>query len=334
MSLIRKLCLVAIISVLIPSFIYSGRRHGDVDRIGIRNINGRIIKIFPNLVSLDKEIQIGQYYASMFEQTAPILEDPVITQYVSGLADTIAAHSDVKVPIVTKVVDVDEVNAFALPGGFLYVNRGLIMEAETESELAGVLAHEIAHVAARHATERMTKVQLMSFAALPALFVGGYWTQYGISNGLSLGLSLAVLGITRESEEEADQLGTQYLWNSGYDPEGFITFFRRLKSKDSEKKSRFSGFWRTHPYVDDRIDHVKKEISYLDLKDEMKVTTSLLSQIQERINKMNSPVKQRNDGQSGSSRPTLKRKTNTQTKDEQGTGRKTRPTLKRPISTS
>ena len=129
------------------------------------------------------------------------------------------------------MVDTDEVNAFALPGGYLYVNKGLILEADNESELAGVLAHEIAHVTARHATERLSKGRLLQFAAVPALFVGGGLSRAGIQNGLGLGLNLAVLGITRKSEAEADQLGTQYLWNTGYDPHGFITFFEKLEAR-------------------------------------------------------------------------------------------------------
>jgi len=148
-----------------------------------------------------------------------------------ALGQKIVKHSDAKVPFVIKVVDTEEVNAFALPGGYLYVNKGLILEADNESELAGILAHEIAHVTARHATERMSKAQLLQFAALPALFVGGSLAGYGIQNGLGLGLNLAVLGITRKSEAEADQLGTQYLWNTEYDPPGFITFFEKLEAR-------------------------------------------------------------------------------------------------------
>ena len=188
------------------------RKHTDVENIGNRSINGRVAWFFPNFVSLEKEIQMGAEYSQFFEQTARLVEDPVIAEYVDRLGQELVKHSDARVPFVIKVVDTDEVNAFALPGGFFYVNKGLILEAENESELAGVMAHEIAHVTARHASERMTKQQLLQFASIPALFVGGgYWVQSAIYQGLGMGMSLAVLGITRGNEEEADQLGTQYL---------------------------------------------------------------------------------------------------------------------------
>ena len=185
----------------------SDRRHGDVENIGNRDITGHIWGIFPNFVSLEKEIQLGQQVANEFEQTAKMVDDPVITTYVDRVAQNIVKHSDAKVPFHVKVVDTDEVNAFAFPGGFFYVNKGLILAADNESELAGVMAHEISHVAARHATSRMTKGQILQLAAIPALFVGGYWAQMAIQNGLGLGINLSLLGVTRESEKEADQLG-------------------------------------------------------------------------------------------------------------------------------
>ena len=205
---IRLLAIFVTISLSFPAGLYAGRKHDDVENIGNRDINGRVAWFFPNFVSLEKEIQMGQQYAQYFEQTARLVEDPVVTEYVDRLGQEIVKNSDAKVPFVIKVVDTDEVNAFALPGGYFYVNKGLILEADNEAELAGVMAHEIAHVTARHASERMTKSQLLQFASLPALFVGGYWTQMAIYNGLGMGMSLAVLGITRKSEEEPDQLRT------------------------------------------------------------------------------------------------------------------------------
>ena len=322
---------------LIPTA-YAERKHGDVENIGNRDINGRIAGIFPNFVSLEKEIQIGAQYAEMFEQTARLVEDPVVVGFVDKLGQDIVKHSDAKVPFVIKVVDTDEVNAFALPGGYFYVNKGLLLEADNESELAGVMAHEIAHVAARHATERMTKAQLLQFGALPLLFIGGYWTQMAMQNGLGMGLSLAVLGITRGSEAEADQLGAQYLWNSGYDPNGFISFFEKLQAKEKNKPGKFAGFWRTHPSIDNRIEAVQHEISYLPPKDEYVVTTSEFDQVKARLIQIDNKTLAAGGagGQvGGAKRPTLKRKTNTdRTESEKPTLKKdgapsSRPTLKR-----
>jgi predicted Zn-dependent protease len=284
-------------------------------------------------VSLEKEIQIGAQYSQYFEQTARLVEDPVVVEYIDRLGQSIVKHSDAKVPFVIKVVDTDEVNAFALPGGYFYVNKGLILEAENEAELAGVMAHEIAHVAARHATERMTKAQLLQFASIPALFIGGYWTQTAIYNGLGLGLSLAVLGITRKSEEEADQLGTQYLWNTDIDPNGFITFFEKLQAKEKNKPGKFSSFFRTHPPVDDRIAKVQTEISYLPEKDEYLVTTSEFDKVKQRLIAIDNKLMAAGsaEGAGPTKRPTLKRKTNTDRSEREKPELKDdRPTLKRP----
>jgi len=314
---------------------YGERKHDNVGDIGNRDINGRVAWIFPNFVSLEKEIQIGGEYSQFFEQTARLVEDPVVTDYIERLGQEIVKHSDARVPFVIKVVDTDEVNAFALPGGYFYINKGLILETESESELAGVMAHEIAHVTARHATERMTKAQLLQFASLPALFVGGgYWTQYGIYQGLGMGMSLAVLGITRNSEAEADQLGTQYLWNSGYDPHAFITFFEKLQAKEKDKPGRFTSFWRTHPSIDDRIEQVQGEIAVLPVKDEYVLNGSEFERVRARLIELdNNLVVPGSSGDGGQAkRPTLKRKTN---RDSEETEKPTldrdgdRPTLKR-----
>jgi predicted Zn-dependent protease len=321
-------------TMFFPAYLFGGRKHEDIDDIGNRDINGLVALIFPNFVSLEKEIQIGAQYAQYFEQSARLVEDPVVTGYIDRLGQKIVKNSDAKVPFVIKVVDTDEVNAFALPGGYFYVNKGLIIEAGTESELAGVMAHEIAHVTARHATERMTKSQLLQFASLPALFIGGgYLAQMAIYNGLGLGMSLAVLGISRKSEEEADQLGTQYLWNTGYDPEGYMTFFDKMQEKEKEKPGKFAGFFRTHPAVENRQERVADEISFLPVGEETIVTTSEFQKVKRRLvaidNKLLAAVS--GDDAGGSKRPSLKRKTNTDRseRDEPGT-KSSRPTLKRP----
>ena len=323
-------CFLIVLLLLTP-VTFAGRRHEDVEDIGNRKINGKVAGLFPNFVSLEKEIQLGAQYAQQIERTARLVEDPVVNEYIDRLAQNIVRHSDAKVPFVVRVIDTDDVNAFALPGGYFFVNKGLILEADTEAELAGVMAHEIAHVSARHATERMTKGQLLQFAAIPALFIGGYWTQVAIRQGLGLGLSLSVLGITRQSEGEADQLGTQYLWNTGIDPNGFITFFEKLEAKEKNKPGKFSGFFRTHPAVERRIVHVQNEISFLPVKDEYLVTTSEFDRVKSRLIAIDNKLVQPGGAStSGAKRPTLKRKTNTnRSEEEKPTLKSDRPTLKR-----
>jgi len=336
-NLSRSVAVALVVMLLLTPAGFADRKHGDVEKIGNRDINGRIAGIFPNFVSLEKEIQIGAQYAEMFEQTARLVEDPVVVEYVDRVGQTLVKNSDAKVPFVIKVVDTDEVNAFALPGGYFYVNKGLILEAENESELAGVMAHEIAHVTARHATERMTKSQLMQFGALPLLFVGGYWTQMAMQQGLGMGMSLAVLGITRKSEAEADQLGTQYAWNTGYDPNGFITFFEKLQAKEKNKPGTFTSFMRTHPSLDSRIADVQQEMSLLPPKDEYLVTTSEFDRVKGRLIQIDNKQVMAGSGAAtgGAKRPTLKRKTNTdRTESDKPTLKKdgeptNRPTLKR-----
>jgi predicted Zn-dependent protease len=323
---------VAAILVLAVTAFASDRRHGDVENIGNRDVVGRVWGLFPNFVSLEKEIQIGQQVANEFEQTAKLIEDPVVTAYVDRVGQDIVKHSDAKVPFHIKVVDTDEVNAFAFPGGFFYVNKGLILEAENESEMAGVMAHEIAHVAARHATRRMTKGQILQIAAIPALFVGGYLAQVAIQNGLGLGINLELLGITRESEKEADQLGIQYLWNTGYDPNGFVSFFEKLQAKEKTKPTKVAGFFRTHPFTEDRIAASLDEERYLPEKDHYIVDSSEFDRVKARLLAIDNAMKaDAQAAQVDQKRPTLKRRTDTSDPDKGDTGEKDqkRPTLKK-----
>ncbi|MGA2263358.1 MAG: M48 family metallopeptidase [Acidobacteriota bacterium] len=309
----------------------SDRRHGDVENIGNRDITGHIWGIFPNFVSLEKEIQLGQQVANEFEQTAKMVDDPVITAYVDRVAQNIVKHSDAKVPFHVKVVDTDEVNAFAFPGGFFYVNKGLILAADNESELAGVMAHEISHVAARHATARMTKGQILQLAAIPALFVGGYWAQMAIQNGLGLGINLSLLGVTRESEKEADQLGIQYLWNTGYDPNGFVSFFEKLQEEEKAKPGKVAGFFRTHPFTVDRIASAMDEERYLPEHDNYVVDTSEFDRVKARLLAIDNAMKADEASPVDQKKPTLKRRTDTgddpNSTDPQD--QKKKPTLKK-----
>jgi len=333
---IRFIACLATVLVSLPGF--AERKHGDVENIGNRSVSGRIFKVLPNFVSMEKEIALGNEIAGEFEQTARLVEDPVINDYVDRVGQNIVKHSDAKVPFHIKVVDTDEVNAFAFPGGYFYVNKGLLLAARNEAELAGVMAHEISHVTARHATARMSKGQYLQLAAIPAMFVGGYWAQMGIQNALGLGINLELMGITRESEREADQLGIQYLWNAGYDPNAFVSFFEKMQQDEKSKPGRLAGWFRTHPSTTDRIVAALDEQRYLPEKDNYIVNSSEFDHVRARLQSIDNAQKSEDAGDAKEQkRPTLKRRTadgspdpNDTGGDDEGAATKKRPTLKRP----
>jgi beta-barrel assembly-enhancing protease len=336
-----RLVAFALVALLCSLPVYAERKHGDIENIGPnRNVSGKIFVFFPNMVSQEKEIAMGQQIAAEFEQTARLVDDPVISEYVDRVGQNIVKHSDARVPFYIKVVDTDEVNAFAFPGGYFYVNKGLILAADNEAELAGVMAHEISHVTARHATARMSKGQYLQLFSIPAMFVGGYWAQMGIQNALGLGINLELMGVTRESEREADQLGVQYLWNTGYDPNAFVSFFEKMQSQEKSKPGRLAGWFRTHPSTDDRITASMDEQRYLPEKENYIVDTSEFERVKSRLLSMDNASKsEESTGTQEQKRPTLKRRTegggqepgDTDGGGEEGTTpKKTRPTLKRP----
>ncbi len=331
-------------AVSTPAWVYGSdcSKHGDIQNIGNRSVSGKIWGILPNFVSFEREIALGAQVAAQFEQTARMIDDPVVSDYVDRVGQNIVKHSDAKVPFHIKVVDTDEVNAFAFPGGYFYVNKGLLLAADNEAELAGVMCHEIAHVTARHATERMSKAQYLQLAAIPALFIGGYWTQMAIQNGLGLGINLELLGVTRESEREADELGLQYLWNTGYDPNAFVSFFEKLQEQEKSKPGKLAGFFRTHPYTLNRIASSLDEQRCLPEKDNYVLDTSEFSRVKARLQSIDNAQKAESTAAAADQKkPTLKRRTNTDdgsgggdtsgtTTGDDGQQDKKRPTLKRP----
>jgi beta-barrel assembly-enhancing protease len=339
---IPKLLLCGMMAAMLSATVYA-RKHDNVKDIGKRTVSGRIFKILPNWISMEKEVALGKQVADEFEQTARLVEDPVVCEYVDRIGQNIVKHSDAKFAFYIKVVDTDEVNAFAFPGGYFYVNKGLLLAADNEAELAGVMAHEISHVAARHATARMSKGQYLSLATIPALFVGGQLAQMGIQNALGLGLSLELMGITRESEREADQLGIQYMWNTGYDPNSFVSFFEKLQAEEKSKPGKLAGWFRTHPSTEDRIISSLDEQRYLPEKDNYIVNTSEFDRIKARLQSIDNAQKSEEAGAAkDQKRPTLKRRTpdgepdptDTGTGGDDGSTTKKRPTLKRPTDPS
>ncbi|MCX6633822.1 MAG: M48 family metallopeptidase, partial [Acidobacteria bacterium] len=253
----------------------------DPEEIGNRDV-GRGV----NFYSLEKEINIGKQYAQEIERSAKIVEDPVIAEYVNRIGQNIVRNSDAKVPFTIKVLDAEEVNAFALPGGFFFVNTGLLLRAESESELAGVMAHEIAHVAARHGTRQATRGQLVNIASIPLIFMGG-WAGYGVRQAASLAIPIGFLSFSRGFESEADLLGLQYLYKTGYDPTAFVDFFEKIQSDEKRKPGTMSKVFSSHPLTDDRIKDAQKNIQeLLKAKPEYVVTTSEFNQVKTRLAQM------------------------------------------------
>jgi beta-barrel assembly-enhancing protease len=222
----------------------------DPSMIGKRNINGGFIGKIAG--GTEKEVRQGREAAAEVDRQAKFIDDPVITEYINRVGQNIVLHSDAKVPFTIKVIDSDEVNAFALPGGFFYVNKGLLLAADNEAELAGVMAHEIAHVAARHAVENQAKASLLEYAALGAsIFIGGIPGMI-YQNTAGIGLLGIFMKFSRGAEEEADKLGVQYMYAAGYDPGAMSTMFEKLEAKNKKKPGFIARAFSTHPAPPDR----------------------------------------------------------------------------------
>jgi beta-barrel assembly-enhancing protease len=279
----------------------------DPAMIGKRNINKHQI----NFYSIDKEVALGRQYAQEVDRSAKLVEDPVIADYINKVGQNLVLHSDAKVPFTIKVIDADEINAFALPGGFFYVNKGLILEADNEAELAGPMAHEIAHVAARHGVEQASKGQIVNFASLPLIFMGG-WGGFAVQQAAGLAIPLGFLKFGRSAEYEADMLGAQYLYATGYDPRAMASFFEKLQAKDKKKPGTIVRIFSTHPMVPDRIERVNALIARFPERGEYMFQTSEFQQVK---NRLISLTNARSTGRGGagasdadSKRPTLKRR--------------------------
>lgn len=296
----------------------------DVDAIGNRNIGGRGLG---DWYSLETEIRIGKEYSQQVEASVKMVQDPVVTEYVNRIGQNLVRNSDAKVPFTIKVIDSDEVNAFALPGGFFYVNSGLILAADEEAELAGVMAHEIAHVAARHATRQMTRGNWANIGTIPLIFVGG-GIGYAARSLASLALPMTFLSFSRGFEAEADYLGLQYMYKTGYDPQAFVSFFEKLQAKEKKKPGTLARAFSTHPQTPDRIEKSQEEIgTILPARPQYVVSTSEFDDVKARLASIENRHKVLDDKEG--TKPSLRRAS---TSDKSDKGDKTdddRPTLKR-----
>src|ERR1700682_3940183 len=301
----RSAVLVAFLAALnlIVGGAFAKDKKNDPEEIGNRDVGKGV-----NFYSLEKEIALGKQLAQEVERQAKIIDDPIIAEYVNRVGQNLVRNSDAKVPFTIKVLDSEEVNAFALPGGFFFVNSGLLLKAESESELAGVMAHEIAHVAARHGTKQATRGEIINLASIPLIFMGG-WTGYAIRQGAGLAIPLGFLNFSRAFEKEADYLGLQYLYKTGYDPTAFVDFFEKIQSLEKKKPGTVAKVFSTHPPTDDRISNAQKNIQEL-LKErpEYVVTTSEFNDVKGRLAMLHN---RRKVDEKDLNRPQLKKKPGT-----------------------
>jgi predicted Zn-dependent protease len=299
----------------------------DVEAIGNRNVGKGV-----NLFSLEREISLGKSLAQEVERSSKLIDDPIVTEYVNRVGQNLVRNSDAKVPFTIKVIDSDEVNAFALPGGFFYVNSGLVLRAQEESELAGVMAHEIAHVCARHGTKNATKGELMQLASIPAMiFIPYSMAGYAMYQGLNLAIPLTFLKFSRDAEREADFLGLQYMYKAGYDPNSYVTFFERIQADEKRRPGTIPKVFSTHPPTPDRIENTQKEIArILPARNEYIVTSSEFDSVKGRLRNIMFKTKAQ---ENAPGKPSLRTKTEQSKKQPTGNDPNSsdddRPTLKR-----
>jgi tetrahydromethanopterin S-methyltransferase subunit G len=296
----------------------------DVNAVGTRNIGARGMG---NWYSTESEIKMGKQYADEIEKSTRFISDPVITEYVNRIGQNIVKNSDCKVPFTIKVIDTDEINAMALPGGFFYVNSGLVLAADEEAELAGVMAHEIAHVCAHHAAREMTRANYAQIGMVPLIMMTGYsWTGYGIYEATQLLIPITFLEFSREFEAQADYLGVQYMFRAGYDPQAFVTFFEKIQNLEKQKPGAVAKVFENHPQTPDRIEHSEEEIArILPPKDEYLVTTSEFNDVKARLARLENK-RRIIDNKKG--KPTLRRASTSTDGTDSGNGTD-RPTLHR-----
>ena len=295
----------------------------DVNAIGHRSVGKGL-----DFYSLEKEIALGKQLAQQVDQEAKFINDPVVLDYVNKVGQNLVRNSDARVPFTIKVVDSDVVNAFALPGGFFYVNSGLILHADTEAELAGVMAHEIAHVCARHGTKDMTKQSIVQLASIPAMiFIPYTWAGYAIYQGMNFAIPLTFLRFSRKDEAEADFLGLQYMYKAGYDPNAFVAFFEKVQADEKKQPGTIPKIFDTHPPTPERIEAAQQEIAtILPARTEYIETTSEFDQVKARLQRIDANLRVKDSNGPTLRRHTTDNKGGNQNPDDNSDGR---PTLKR-----
>lgn len=312
-----------------PAMAQKKKPKDDVEQIGNRDVDCSI-----NFYGLEREVALGKQFAQEIERSVKLVDDPVVNEYVNRVGQRLVRNSDAKVPFTIKVIESDQVNAFALPGGFFYVNSGLILAATEEAEMAGVMAHEIAHVTARHGTCQATKGQITQLAMIPLLIFGpGGWAGYGLYQGLNFLIPLQFLAFSRGAESQADYLGLQYMYKTGYDPNAYISFFEKLQAQEKKRPGSIPKIFSTHPPSGERIQKAQAEIAnILPAREEYIVSTSEFDLVKARLFQIQSVSKAQEDDPN---RPTLRKRTERESDKEKSKDQKTddkdddRPVLKR-----
>ncbi len=227
-----------------------------------------------NIISISQEIKLGKQASKEVEKEMKVVNIPMVRDYINYLGNRLASHSDLKIAYHFGVIEDEEINAFSLPGGYVYVFTGLIDATENESELAGVIGHEIGHIASRHATELLSMqkgINIFASILFNVLGVRITGTQAQLAN---ITATLGVLHYNRSQEKEADDLGLKYMMKAGYNPYSMITFFYKLKKIHKEKPNILTKILSTHPVTDERIERIKREIENMHINEEDFITNT------------------------------------------------------------
>jgi predicted Zn-dependent protease len=292
----RRLWILGVLLAVVAS---AADKKKDPEEIGTRDVSKGI-----NFYSLEKELALGKQLALEVERQARMVDDPILGEYINRVGQNLVRNSDARIPVTIKVIDADELNAFALPGGYVFVNSGLIRVTETEAELAGAMAHEIAHVAARHATRQQSREQLVNMATIPLVLMGG-WAGFAIQQGAQLAIPMGFLSFSRGFETEADLLGLQYMDKAGYDPTAAVDIFERLEALELRKPGTIAKVFSSHPMTADRIKEAQKNIQeILQPKPEYVVNTSEFNDMRWRLIRAHQHQKRQ---AAESDKPTLRR---------------------------
>ena len=308
---VDKITRVALSALLVlttvsPAFAQDKPDDSDIENIGNRDINDGIFSNW-NFTSLEEEIALGRDLAAEVERQVKLVDDPIIGEYVNRVGQNIVRNSDAQVPFNFKVIEDDSINAFALPGGFIFINTGILLAADEEAELAGVLAHEIGHVTARHGTENSTKSQIINLASIPLIFLGGV-VGYGIRSAAGFAIPMQFMSFSRGAEEEADYLGVQYSYKTGYDPGAAVTFFEKVQARETAKPGSMSSLFASHPPTASRIEKTQKNIGLvLPERDRYVLTTSEFIDVKARL--VDYLNRQPDVDEEEDNRPSLRRRT-------------------------